>query len=178
MPVIPIAMFIISLCLSFVFSAPRTAHFVSIAAQKVYICPLKDSSMLSSFEGWPKEESSQKLLTSHFDNVYKNLFAEFKRCEKYGFYEMVEDSIKATVNLIFTIKQYNYQKDSLFLPVRIELKHKSGIDTYTNTIIAYGIYKPKSKPKSQFHYLNHLLADYRRNFPYKKIASLFYPPQQ
>jgi hypothetical protein len=156
---------------------PRTAPMVSLANEKVFISQIADSSSLSTFEGFPKEKSSQEFLTVHFRELYKNLFAEFKRCEKFGYFEMVEDSVAATVRLQLTIRPYSFQKDTLTLPVRIELRHRTGLDTYTNTVQAWGVYRSKNKPKSPLHYLDNLLADYRRHFPYRKCAAFFYPPQ-
>lgn len=167
------------LCFLFV-SVPQArrlpAGVVSLANEKVYINPFVDSSCLQTFDGWPKEPSSQKLLAHHFQEFYKNLFAEFKRCEKFGFYEMVEDSSAATVRILLTIRPYSFTKDTLRFPVRIELRHTAGLDTYANTIEGTGVYRAKSKPKSQFHKLDYLLADFRRHFPYAKVARLFFVP--
>jgi hypothetical protein len=165
------------LCTTVAFCRPRPAGVVSLANEKVYINPFVDSSSLQSCDGWPKEASSQKLLSHHFQDCYKNLFAEFKRCEKFGFYEMVEDSSAATVRIRMTVRPYSISKDTLHLPVRIELVHATGLDTYSNTIDGAGVYHVKSKPKSQFHKLDYLLADFRRHFPYAKVAGLFYVRQ-
>jgi hypothetical protein len=171
--------FIIVCCLfvSLPCARNRPAAVVSLANEKVYINPFTDSSGLQSFDGWPKAPSSQKLLGHHFQDCYKNLFAEFKRCEKFGFYEMVEDSSAATVRIRLTIRPYYFAKDTLHFPVRIELKHTSGLDTYTNTVEGAGVYRVKSKPKSPFHKLDYLLADFRRHFPYARVAALFYTQQ-
>jgi hypothetical protein len=169
--------FLVLYCLfsaTIAFCRPRPAAVVSLANEKVFICPFVDSSSLQTFEGWPKAPLSQKLLSRHFADCYKNLFAEFRRCEKFGFYEMAEDSSVATVRLRLTVRPYSNSKDTLRLPVRIELAHTTGLDTYTNTIDAVGIYRVKSKPKSPFHKLDYLLADFRRHFPYARVAALFY----
>jgi hypothetical protein len=155
----------------------RPAGVVSLANEKVYINPFTDSSSLQTCVGWPKDSSSQRLLGHHFQDCYKNLFAEFKRCEKFGFYEMVEDSSAATVRIMVTIRMHSLTQDTLRFPVRIELKHSSGLDTYQNTIEGSGVYRVKSKPKSPFHKLDYLLADFRRHFPYVKVVALFYSPQ-
>ena len=159
---------------SFASARHRPAATVSLANEKVYITPFTDSSGLQTFNGWPKEPSSQKLLSRHFTDCYKNLFAEFKRCEKFGFYEMAEDSSAATVRIRLIVRPYSSDRDTLRLPVRIELNHASGLDTYTNTIEGMGVYRVKSKPKSPFHKLDYLLADFRRHFPYSKVTALFY----
>lgn len=165
------------LCVSMPSARRRPAGVVSLANEKVFINPFADSSGLQTFDGWPKDPSSQKLLSHHFLDCYKNLFAEFKRCEKFGFYEMVEDSSAATVRIRLTVRPYSFAKDTLRFPVRIELRHTTGLDTYSNTIEATGVYRAKSKPKSPFHKLDYLLADFRRHFPYAAFAALFYTTQ-
>ena len=175
------ALCVMLLCFLFV-SVPQArrlpAGVVSLANEKVYINPFVDSSSLLTFEGWPKEPSSQKLLAHHFQDCCKNLFAEFKRCEKFGFYEMVEDSSAATVRILATIRPCSLAKDTLRVPVRIELRHATGLDTYDTTIGGTGVYRAKSKPKSQFHKLDYLLADFRRHFPYARVTALFFAPRE
>jgi hypothetical protein len=39
---------------------------------------------------------------------------------------------------------------------------------------ASGRYRAKSKPKSPLHYLDILIADFRRNFPYETFSGVFY----
>jgi hypothetical protein len=172
--------FILILMLCLFVSASRAkrqpAATVSLANEKVYINPIVDSSALQTFDGWPKEQSSQKLLSVHFRDCWKNLFAEFKRCEKLGFYEMVDDSSAATVRIRLVVRPYSVSKDTLRFPVGIELRHTTGMDTYTNSIEAAGVYRAKSKPKSAFHRLDYLLGDFRRHFPYARVTALFYTP--
>jgi hypothetical protein len=43
-------------------------------------------------------------------------------------------------------------------------------------ISAFGMYRAKSRPKSPVHYLDILLADFRRSFPYRKMSGVFYRP--
>jgi hypothetical protein len=175
--IIATAVIIAALAL-FPIARPQTAAIVSLANEKVFINPFTDSSSMQSLDGWPNDTASQELLLASFGRLYKNIFVEFKRCEKFGFYEMVDDSISATVRLQITIRPCSLNKDTLTLPMRIELRHRVGMDTYTNTIVASGIFRGKTKPKSAFHFLDNLLADYRRHFPCRKLAALFYPPRQ
>jgi hypothetical protein len=167
-----------AIVVSMPFARPQTAAVVSLANEKVFINPPLDSSALQSFDGWPREKKYQDLLSVHFRDLHKNVIAEFKRSEKYGFYEVVDDSSAATVRLRLIVEPYSYKKDTLTLPVRVELRHKAGVDTYSNTILAQGVYRTKSKPKSPFHLLDYLLSDFRRHFPYKKLSALFCPPVQ
>jgi len=155
--------------------AKPTAPMVSLANEKVLIGSPVDSSGLQTISGWPSDSATRRLLLGHFSELHRNIVAEFRRCEKYGYFEVVDDSSAATVRVLLIIRPYSFIKDTLTIPVRIELHHRVGIDTYTNTIVASGVYRAPSKPKSQLHYLDNLLADYRRSFPVRKLAALFYP---
>jgi hypothetical protein len=170
------AVMIIIFCASFSisFAKPRLNSIVSLANEHVYISPFTDSSSMQAVEGWPKDKPSQGLLAVHFRECYKGLFAELKRCEKFGYYEAVEDSASATVFILLTILPCRLAHDSLYLPVTVELRHKTGLDTFKKTFQTCGIYRVKSKSKSPFHKLNYLLADFRRHFPYSEVVALFY----
>jgi hypothetical protein len=151
------------------------AAMVSLANEKVLLSPFIDSSSLQTLSGWPKDSATRSLLLVHFRELHDALVAEFRRCEKYGYFEVVDDSAAATVRVQCIIRPYSFAKDTLTMPVRIELHHRVGVDTYTNTMGAAGVYKAASKPKSQLHYIDNLLADYRRSFPCRKLVALFYP---
>jgi len=157
------------------FAKTAVPPMVSLANEKVFVGAFVDSSSLGTLAGWPADSLTQKLLLARFDDVRRSLIAEFRRCEKFGYYEMVDDSSAASVRLLLTLRPYSFVKDTLRLPVRVELRHRTGIDTYANTITALGVYRAASKPKSPVHYIDNLLADYRRHFPYRKLVSLFYP---
>ncbi len=166
--------FLFALALS---AKPRTATVISLGNEKVYLSPIVDSSSLQSLEGWPKDSQTARLLLSHFDELHDNLIAEFRRCEKFGYYEMVDDSAAATVRIQLVTLPYSFVKDTLTIPVRVEIHHRTGIDTFTRTVRASGIYRPASKPESPLAYVDNLLADYRRYFPYRTLVALFYPPR-
>ncbi len=163
--------------LSIAFAKPHLNSVVSIANERVYIAPFKDSSSLQHADGWPTDKPSQSLLAVHFRECYKGLFAELKRCEKFGYYEAVEDSAAATVLIMLTLQPCRLVHDSLIIPVNVELQHKTGLDTFKKRVIACGIYRAKSNSKSPFHKLNYLLADFRRHFPYSAVIAFFYAKQ-
>jgi hypothetical protein len=114
------------------------------------------------------------LLAHHFPECQKNLFAEFKRCEKFGLYEMTDNAASATVKISLTICTFSYKNSVLTFPVRIEMRRNTGIDPFSDTLIVSAQYRAASKPKSPFHLLDYLLADFRRHFPYKSTVALFY----
>jgi len=68
-----------------------TAAMVSLANEKVLLSPLVDSSSLQTLSGWPKDSATRSLLLVHFRELHDALVAEFRRCEKYGYFEVVDD---------------------------------------------------------------------------------------
>jgi hypothetical protein len=169
-------------CLLFsgcVSSLPEVKHgaFFPVSGEKIFICPIIDSSSLDKFDGWPTEKPLQTLLQKNYQQMYQTMAVEFRRGEKYGLYEITEDSIRSTTMISFIIKHYAFKKDSLTLPVRMIIKQGTVKKSFPSVFTAYGIYKARSKPKSPFHYIDILLADFRRNFPYKQVVGVFCPPR-
>ena len=164
----------ISGCVSLLQEAHRGAA-VPVSGEKIFMCPIIDSSSLDKFEGWPSEKPLQMLLQKNYQQMYHTMFVEFRRGEKYGLYEMVEDSSQSTVFISFVIQHYSFKKDTLTLPVRLSIRQGSVKKNFPELFTAYGIYKAQSRPKSPFHYINILLADFCRDFPYKRVVSVFSP---
>ena len=164
----------ISGCVSSLQEAQHGAA-VPVSGEKIFMCPIIDSSSLDKFEGWPSEKPLQMLLQKNYQQMYHNMFVEFRRGEKYGLYEMVEDSSQATAMISFFIQRYSFKKDTLTLPVSMSIRQGSVIKNYPSVFTAYGIYKAQSRPKSPFHYINFLLADFCRDFPYKRVVNVFCP---
>lgn len=156
-------------------TAKRSAA-VSVSGEKIFICPIIDSSSLEKFEGWPSEKTDQALLLKNYQRMYRTMVVEFRRGEKYGLYEMAEDSTRATTMVSFAIQSYSFKKDTLTLPVRMTVRQKTDKKIHAEIFTGYGIYRAHSKPKSPFHYIDNLLADFRRNFPYKRAVGVFCPP--
>ena len=151
-----------------------TAAF-PVMNEKMFLYPVIDSSCLELFEGWPSDESLQKILRRHFQKLDNALLVEFRRCEKYGLYEMVEDSMRSSVRITFVVGRFLMKKDVLTFPVRMTARRFIDKAERSFPIEAVGMYRSKSRPKSAAHYLDILLADFRRHFPYRKVTGVFYP---
>ncbi len=175
----PLALFccvIMSGCVSSLQETKRTAVF-PVSGEKIFICPIVDSSSLDKFEGWPSEKPYQTLLQRNFLQMYHTMIVEFRRSEKYGLYELVEDSTQSSAQISFIIQRYSYKKDTLTLPVRMTIRQGNVKKNFSSVFTAYGIYRAHSTPKSPFHYIDILLADFCRNFPYKQAVAIFCPQQ-
>ena len=156
-------------------SLPRRAAFPA-ANEKIFISTAIDSSSLETFPGWPSEKNLQAPLISALKKLDSNMLVEFRRCEKYGLYELVDDSLLSSVRVSLVIGRYQFKKDTLTMPVRMTIEKPALKKNLTRTISAMGIYRAKTPPKSPLHYLDMLLADFCRNFPYSKAAEVFYRP--
>jgi hypothetical protein len=156
----------------FITSAPQ-AKF-PVVNEKIFIYPIIDSSSIDSFPGWPSEKAMQTVLLDNFLKLHRAMVMEFRQREKYGLYETVEDSSKAGVRLSFVIGHYQFTKDTLTFPVRMTMHRLNGNISESILMTCSGKYRAKSRPKSDVHYLDILLADFQRYFPYRKISGLFY----
>lgn len=164
-------------CVSSLQEAKRLKAVVPLSGEKIFIYPIIDSSSLDKFEGWPSEKPYQTLLQRNFLQMYRTMIVEFRRNEKYGLYEIVEDSTQSSTQLSFIVQRYSFKKDTLTLPVRMTIRQGTVKNAFPSVFIAYGIYKAHSRPKSPFHYIDILLADFCRNFPYKQVVGIFCPQQ-
>lgn len=164
-------------CVSSLQEAKRVRAVVPVSGEKIFICPIIDSSSLDTFEGWPAEKPYQMLLQKNYQHMYHTMVVEFRRSEKYGLYEIAEDSTQATTLLSFVIQHYSFKKDTLTLPVRMTIQQGTVKKTFPSAFTAYGIYRAHSRPESPFHYIDILLADFCRNFPYAQVVGIFCPSQ-
>ncbi len=143
---------------------------------RLFLYPVIDSSSIDSMEGWPTDKPLQDLLRRNFRKMDNTLFAEFRRCEKYGLYELTDDSGGSNVRVSFVIGRFRLNKDTLSFPLRMTAWNPANNKDYSLTIDGRGLYRAKSAPKSPFHYLDVILADARRYFPYHKLSGVFCRP--
>ena len=148
---------------------------IPVAGEKIFVGPPLDSSNIRGLDGWPDDKSSQDLLLINYRTMYKNLLVEFRRSEKFGLYEIVDDSLAATTVISPVLLRSSLNKDTLTLPVCLTVKQRGSKKVVVHTIPARGVYRAHSKPKSPFHFLDALLADFCRTFPYKSAVGAFYP---
>jgi hypothetical protein len=147
-----------------------------VVNEKIFLYPVADSSSLELFKGWPSEKPLQEILLRHFRKLDAALLFEFRKREKYGLYEIVEDSLRSSVRVAFVVGKFRADKDELAFPVRMTVRRLSDNAARAFSFESSGMYRAKSRPKSDVHYLDLLLADFRRHFPFQKAAGIFYRP--
>ena len=151
------------------------AAAIPVAGEKIFVGLPLDSSDINALDGWPDDKSSQNLLLVNYRTMYENLLVEFRRSEKFGLYEIVEDSLAATTVISPVLMRSSLNKDTLTLPVCLTVKQRGSKKIMARIVPARGVYRARSKPKSPFHFLDALLADFCRTFPYKSAVGAFYP---
>jgi hypothetical protein len=168
-----IAVVIFCGCIPLTRQTARSAAFPAMN-EKIFLYPVIDSTSLEQFEGWPTDKPIQDILLLHFRKLDAALLFNFRQHEKYGLYEMVEDSLLSSVRVSFVIGKFAFSKDVLAFPVRMTIRRYTDNLTRSFSCEATGIYRAKSLPKSPVHYLDILLGDFRRHFPYDKMSGVFY----
>lgn len=148
---------------------------IDIKHQSVYFEPIKGIEILKTGSFWPEDKNIEKVLLDYIMQVWKGILVEFRRCEKYGFYRMVDSTEAPTVVISSKIVSSRIRNDSLIIPVEIKTVFKSDNRTYTLSVDASGVGTVDSTVESNtLYYLGAIFADYRRSFPYKKVVSSFY----
>ena len=156
--------------------ATREPASIEVKHQKIYLQPIKGLEKLEASEFWPDSIWQRKFLVENIAQVGKNLLAEFRRCEKYGLFTMVDSLASSTVEVTPEIVSSRIEKDSLFLAVRIITFYKADGKRNTMTISAYGLFEPDAAEAVTLKEIVSAFADYRRRFPYEKVVSSFYSP--
>lgn len=148
---------------------------IPVKNETLYLAPLQNDVHLENIELWPSDPSKQKILLKKFSDIWKLLKKEFVRCEKLGFYRMVEESEHPTARISVTLLSVHEENDSMFIPVKLEIERlTNGI----NSIYTIPVCAALPKRHKTFHYLNKTFSDYKKNFPYEQIVSFFYPHSQ
>ena len=147
---------------------------IPVEHERLYLAPLQNDISLENLRFWPQDPDKQKILLKNFSSIWEKLKREFKRCEKFGLYKMVEDTEHPTVRISVTLISAE-EGDTLFIPVRLEIERLSDRHHSIYTVPANATAAVSKKEKNPFGYMNKLFSNYRRNFPYIQIVSFFYP---
>lgn len=154
--------------------ATREPASIEVKHQKIHLRPIMRQDKLESCEFWPDSIWQRKFLVENIQQVWKNLLAEFRRCEKYGLYTMVDSIASSTVEVTPEIISSRIEKDTLFIALRIITFYKADKRSNAMTIDAYGLFESDTNEVVTVKELVSAFADYRRRFPYEKVVSSFY----
>lgn len=154
--------------------ATKEPTIIEVKHQKIHLQPIKRLYILESNEYWPDESKHGKILLDYIQQVWKNLLGEFRRCEKYGLYTMVDSTASSTVLISLEIISSELKNDTLYIPLKLKTLYKSDNISYTSKIDAYGLCPSDTIITAQMQILGAAFADYRRRFPYQKVVASFY----
>ena len=144
-----------------------------IEQETIYLYPIQNNSLLDTFSLWPATAQLQENLKQYFAGLDKNIASEFRRCQKFGLYQIATDSAMATVRIRLTMLPAKIQSDTLFLPLRLQAEVAMDMKIHTDTIAAIGIYQT-AQPVDRYKYVGMLLTDWVYNFPYAAVTNRFY----
>lgn len=154
--------------------ATRKPAVIEVKHQKIHLQSIKGLEKLESSEYWPDSTWQGKFLIENMQQVWKNLLGEFRRCEKYGLYTMVDSTASSTVDIIPEVIYSRIKKDTLFISLGIKTFYQVNKRSNTMTVDAYGLFKQDTKEAVTVRALVSAFADYRRRFPYEKVVSTYY----
>lgn len=118
----------------------------------------------------------QKLVYKEFDQIYKNLLSELRRCAKFGLYKVTDSVTPHDIKIVVEFSQTSLDKDSILIPFKItttELNTKQKETKVFNLKTAIPSYNSKEE-KSFLYAAGRSLLSYRKKFPYKDIISKYY----
>ncbi len=155
--------------------ATKLHRSLDIAHEKVFLFPLADSTgLFASVQegaGYDALRDDQVALKKNLDTV---LLIEMRRCEKFGYYQMVDDSSSASVHMQLLLKQPQYKRDSLFVVVECSVQRKGVGVTDTFTVVASCLIPRKQNSDSREISTGKNIISFVYYFPAKKIAGHFY----
>jgi len=154
--------------------ATNKPHIIEVKHQSINLQPISGLHRLELHELWPANKTERDFLLEQFDQVWKNLLAEFRRCEKYGLYTIVDSTGSSTVTITPGIVSMKIRNDTLHIPMEIKTYNTSEKRSAAVTIDAFGVCPTDTTSNILLQKLGKAFADYRRRFPYKNIVSLFY----
>ncbi|MBN1309591.1 MAG: hypothetical protein JXA18_16845 [Chitinispirillaceae bacterium] len=152
----------------------HVAATIPVADERLCLSPLISEARVENLPDWPSDPQQQKILLKTFDEIWKRLLAEFRRCQKYGLYTMAEDHDNPTVRISVMLTGVEFVKDTLVMPVRLQAERLRDDQRFVYTLPAIAVIQSKKRASQPFHYYGQLFSDYRRRFPYAVLVSFFY----
>ncbi len=149
---------------------------IPIENERIYIAPLINQTGIEKLKGWPQNTIEQNSLLKNFTLIWKQLKSELQRCEKFGYYTVVENDEHPTVRLSIMLDKIELTPDSLLIPVNMQVEQIPTAKFLLYTIPTSASVPQKiSSDQSSYIWLESLLSEYRRLFPFKFVVSFFYP---
>jgi len=161
----------------FCFCSPKHLRIepaiIPAAYEKLYLAPLISEAQMEQLDGWPYDAPTQQILMNYILGIQELLKEEFLRCEKHGYYEMVEDTESCpTMRISVTLLKADLRSDTLKMPVNMRVERLPDGKEFIYSLTAISTSPKKRNPLA---YLESLINNYRQRFPYKELVSFFYP---
>jgi hypothetical protein len=147
---------------------------IPVAEERLSLSPIISEVETGNLPGWPSDPNQQKILLKTFNEIWLRLLSEFRRCQKYGLYAMVEDNDNPTMRISVTITAMELVGDTLSMPIRLQAERLRDDQRFSYTLPVKAYASSQKREENPFHYYGQLFADYRRSFPYKVLVSYFY----
>jgi hypothetical protein len=149
---------------------------IPVENERLYIAPLINQTGIEKMKKWPQNYTEQNSLLTNFTLIWKQLKSEFQRCEKYGYYTVVDNDEHPTVRVSITLDKIELTSDSLLIPVNMQVEQIPSAKFLLYTVPTSSPVPQKiSSDQSSYIWLESILSEYRRLFPYKFVVSFFYP---
>ncbi|HEX2959490.1 MAG TPA: hypothetical protein VHO70_21830 [Chitinispirillaceae bacterium] len=149
---------------------------IPVENERIYIAPLINQTGIEKIKVWPQNYNEQNSLLKNFTFIWKQLKSELQRCEKFGYYTVVDNDEHPTVRISITLDKIVLTSDSLLIPVNMKVEHIPTAKFFMFTLPTASPTPQKiSADQPSIIWLESILSEYRRLFPYKFIAGFFYP---
>jgi hypothetical protein len=147
---------------------------VPSANEKIWLAPIVNKSGITRLNEWPENTLQADILLRHFDEIRSKLLSEFRRCEKFGHYQTVDDSLQSTIRVFTSIEQRRMRNDTLQLSVSLLVTSPLENQQWTFVHEFFATAPGNRKEDDPFHYIGLLLVDLSNSFPYRQIVYPFY----
>ena len=144
---------------------------IPVPNERLYLAPIILNADLGQLDGWPEDQAQQKVLLENFTDMHKKIKAEFRRCEKFGMYTVVDDTGNPTVRISIEILSADLTNDTLKMPVQLQAEKLHSDQKY---IYSLPVSASTENQQNRFRYSGMLLTNYKRLFPYNLLVSFFY----
>jgi hypothetical protein len=148
--------------------------FISTVNEKIWLAPLIDLSGIPRLSGWSADTVQHAILARQFDDIRSRLLAEFRRCEKYGHYQMVHDSLQSTIRVFTILGQGIFLRDTLCIPITVSVTSPLDGQGWNFRHEVRASAPVADKERNPFHYSGLLMVELCNSFPCRQIVYPFY----
>jgi hypothetical protein len=150
------------------------AAAIPVVDERLSVSPIISEVATQNLPEWPTDPARQQILLQTFNDIWQRLQSEFRRCQKYGLYTMVEDNDNPTIRISVVITAIELHNDTLSMPIRLQAERLRDDTRFIYTLPATAVVPPRKRNRQPFYYYGQLLSRYAHTFPYGVLVSFFY----